>query len=166
MSLEEVPLNECPCTPQSGCTILRTKQQLPQLLVGNSKHLVSITGMEGRLVLTETTWESKKHKGGNRYTKFDPDFLLRDRYVYVTVSQVLETISVAGLFADPLEVYNFPDCSGQVPCLNNLELDFPFEEDLMQGLIELASEELIGKFATSREDVTNNSMDSAINETK
>lgn len=122
--------------------------------------------MEGRLNLSETTWEGKKYKSGNRYTKFDPDFFLRDQRIYITVTKVLETISVMGVFNNPIEVYNVPDCTGQIPCLNNLELDFPFEDDLMDGLIELASNELIAKFVSNREDVTNNSMDSAINETK
>src|ERR1700688_1326927 len=50
IELQEVPMNECPCTLQSGCMILRSKYPIPSIMTEFDKHIIqSVTGLEGKL---------------------------------------------------------------------------------------------------------------------
>lgn len=143
VELIEVPLNECACTPQSGCTALRTKYPLPTTLVGASKHLFRVSGLDGTLSFQETTFQEKKYKNGNRFTKFNPDFFVRDGYLFITVTKKIETVTVEGLFANPIEADTFASaCSQPDPCRSYLDYIFPYEEDLMDGLVDLTIAEV------------------------
>ncbi len=156
----EVDLEGC-------CNLLRTEHKIPPPLVGRDKHLITVTGQDGTLTFNETTWTNRKFKKGNKYTSETPDFFIRDSYIYLTELVLLGEITIEGLFSNPIEVYSFPVCGNeQLSCINNMDLPFPFEDDLMDGLIEVASNELIAKFNSVREDITNNGQDSLLNETK
>lgn len=166
IELEEVPLNECPCEPQSGCTILRSKYPIPSIMMGRDNLMLqSVTGLEGRLRFSETTWQDKKYKAGNKYTFEDPDYFFKDNEgkIYITVTLAIETITIPAIFNDPIEAYKFPNkCNTLDPCISYLDLDFPFEDDLMDGLIELAAIELIDGFSKQREDRNNDSKDEGV----
>lgn len=166
IELEEVPLNECPCTPQSGCMILKSKYPIPSLMTGMDKHLIqSVTGMEGKMVLVEINSEDKKYSKGNKYTAKEPDYFFRsigDKiYVYVTVNLRIPSISMTALFDDPIKAYLFPSMceQNQDNCINYLDFEFPMDRDQIDSLIEMAASELIDRFLGTRQDSSNNSID-------
>jgi len=75
---------ECPCLPEVGCKILRTKYQIPQLLTGllEGAAIQSVNSVEGSLTFNRTTFEDKKYKKGNKYTASKPDYYIRNDYLY------------------------------------------------------------------------------------
>jgi hypothetical protein len=169
IKLIEVPLNECPCTLQSGCMILRSKYPIPSIMTGTSKPLIqSVTGLEGRMVLTDVEYEDKKYAKGNKYTATNPDYFFRnvgtENYIYVTVTLRIPSITITALFDNPIDVYTYPSCDETNPyeCIEYLDLEFPMDGDQIDSLIELAATELIDRFVSMRQDDSNNSIDDII----
>jgi hypothetical protein len=171
---------ECPCLPPVGCTILRTKLELPKPLMGilNGHTIESVTSAEGSIVFSETTWKDKKYSVGSKYTSAKPDFYIRNNYLYVTTKKSPKIISITGVFEDPLEAASFlgicgaEECEGGTPsdncpeCASPLDLELPIEKAMVETLIEMAAKELISLFNQSQEDITNNSTDTLKEQTK
>lgn len=171
---------ECPCLPAIGCTTLRTKLELPDPLTGilNGHMIQSVTSVEGGITFSETTWEGKKYSVGAKYTSTKPDFYIRNNYLFITTRDAPKVISITGLFDDPLEAKNFPSvcgtepCAGGTPeddcpeCTSPLDMELPIEKAMVETLIEMAANELIGVFNQSVEDVTNNSADTSKEQAK
>lgn len=169
IELIPVPLNECPCTLQSGCMILRSKYPIPSIMTQADKHIIqSVTSPEGKLNLTEINYEDIKYQKGNKYTSTDPSFFFRpvgvDVYLYVTVITRLSSIAMVALFDNPLEAYLFPSLCDPNPylCLSYLDFEFPMDEDQINSLIQIAATELIDAFTQRRQDESNNAFDDII----
>lgn len=169
IELIEVPYNECPCTLQSGCMVLRTKYPIPSIIYNADCPIIqSVTGLEGRISFKETTFKDRKYSKGNKYTSNRPEFFIRDfegkDYIYITVTLRLETITLTAIFDNPIFVYLFPAMCGSIDysCLNYLDFEFHCDRDLMNSIIALTAEELIGDFSKRQQDITNNSIDDAI----
>lgn len=161
IELEIAPLNEC-CGPQSGCLTLKSVHPIPDFLFGASKGIFRLSGLDGNLSISETTFEDKKFKGGNKYTAAKPDFYLRNRYLYVTVTTKLETVTGEGIFVNPIDAYLFPSsCAGKtVECRSYLDYEFPYEGDIESPLILMAAQELIEILSKNKEDKKNNAQES------
>mgnify|MGYP003642694455 CR=1 FL=1 len=171
---------ECPCLPPVGCTILRTKLELPKPLTGilNGHMIESVTSVEGSVTFSETTWKNKKYAVGSKYTSTKPDFYIRNNYLYITTKDSPKIISITGLFEDPLEATSFLGicgaevCTGGTPedncpeCASPLDLQLPIDKAMVETLIEVAANELINVFNQSQEDLTNNSTDTGKEQTK
>ncbi len=164
---------ECPCLPPVGCEVLRTKEPLPKPLNSIIQGLMiqSVTSVDGSVQYSETTWENKKYKAGNKYTSRKPDYYIRDNYLYITSSKGPKAIAITGVFNDPLEVDLFPsiceeNCNEKDPnsdcfdCSNPLDKPFPIEDDLVGVIVKTVVEELTDLFLRQQEDVTNNAKDS------
>mgnify|MGYP000501237515 CR=1 FL=1 len=180
---------ECPCLPAVGCKILRTKYELPSLITGivDGHAIQSVTSLEGSITFSETTWENKKYSKGSKYTASKPDYYIRDNYLYVTVKGAPKVITITGLFEDPIEALQYPsicgqeDCkpsnslgSGQTKtdlevgytpedhcpeCMSPLDMELPIDKAMVEPLIEMAANELIGVFNQNTEDISNNALD-------
>jgi hypothetical protein len=175
---------ECPCLPEVGCKILRTKYQIPQLLTGllEGAAIQSVNSVEGSLTFNRTTFEDKKYKKGNKYTASKPDYYIRNDYIYITCKDAPKVITITGLFDDPLDAWDYPSICGAddcvdattestnptncPECVSPLDKEFPIEKSMIKTLVEIASTELIGMFNQSREDKSNNTKDSTTEETK
>lgn len=150
--------------------MLRTKHPLPKPLSNYDNHLIqSVTSVDGNVVFSETTWTSKKYKAYNKYTAYKPDWFFRNGHLYVTYRNGPKVISVTGLFEDPHEALKYPaECktSRNYQCMSPLDMEFPIDTSLVEPLIELSVNELLVMFSQAIEDVTNDSKDSAIEQTK
>jgi hypothetical protein len=166
IELIEVPVNECPCTLQTGCMILRSKYPIPSIMTGMDKHLIqSVTGLEGRMVLTEISFEDKKYAKGNKYTSTSPDYFFRgaglSNYLYVTVTLRIPTVTFTALFDNPIDVYLFPSmCEDNTyECIDYLDFEFPMDNDQIDALVEMTATELIDRFIGVKQDISNNAID-------
>jgi len=168
VDLEVVPLNQCPCTPQTGCMILRSTTKLPEIIALKNKHLCIITTNEGTLRLTESTFSEVKFNKGNKYTPSAICFFFTgDGYLYVSATLKLETLRVEAVFADFVKAYQYPSACREedISCISPLNFLFPYEEDLIPSLIELGLPE-VQVFANGREDKFNNSSEDGFTATK
>lgn len=166
IELISVPLNECPCTLQSGCIMLRSKYPIPSIMTEANKHIIqSVTGLEGKMALTEINYEDIKYQKGNKYTSKDPSFFFRtigtQVFIYITVTTRIPCISLVALFDDPIEAYLFPSfCNPNIyECLNYLDFEFPIDDDQMNALIQITATELIDAFTLRKQDESNNNID-------
>lgn len=148
----KAPLHECPCAPPSGCTILRSKHTLPEILTDNTGDMIkTVSSLDGDMIFSKTTWNEKKYKKGNKYTGNKPDYFIRDNYLYVTQPHNSPGIvSLEAVFKDPLEAYNFlnfceEDCKDCKNCDSVLEKEFPIDSSMEEALITMSSEELVDK---------------------
>jgi hypothetical protein len=173
VELIETPIHECPCIPVLGCTIFRTKYKIPAPISGYSKHFIqSVTSLDGQMQFAETTWKGYKYKKGAKYTSKKPDYFIRDNYLYISSPTKLKVITIEGLFGNVEKIISFPnycdeqtdDCGDALPpittCKSLYDEPFPIEESMIDNLIQLTLQELVGMFnQLGREDQTNNAKD-------
>lgn len=163
VELVRAPANECLCLPSPGCLVLRTKHPLPRPLTSLSGHIIkSVTSIDGSVIFNPTTFDAVKYNKGSRYGSKSALYYYFNGYIYIINTTAIKVATIVGLFEDPVEVEKFPsicdeDCEDCENCDSALEAPFPIDGDLVDPLIELSAEELIGQFKQSRQDKTNNS---------
>jgi hypothetical protein len=161
------PVHECPCLPAPGCKILKSVHPLPEVMTDKNKHLINyVTNLNGDIVYDYMTWKEKKHKKGNKYTGGDPDYWIRNGYLYSTYRTGPKILVMEILAEDPLVAEAFPSfCPGveDTSCSSPLDKDFPIDTDLIDTLVELCVQELIGIFKQNTEDLTNTTTDTHAN---
>ena len=71
---------------------------------------------------------------------------------------------------DPIEASKYPsfceDCTDCIDCTPYMDRPSYLDGELEEPLIAIAVEELVGRFSAAREDKSNNSSDSLIEESK
>jgi hypothetical protein len=163
VELIKVTGNDCPCTPISGCDVLRTKFKLPKPINSiNGYILDSVMSVDGNILFSEVTYKRKLWRKGDKYTSTKPDFFILDDYIYITSTRTLKAISIMGLFADPIEAATHPgtcDTSETTCPIYPMELEFPLETELVDALVKLTLEELVIGFPLGDEDRRNDSVD-------
>lgn len=171
IELIKAPIHECPCVP-SKCTILRSKHKLPEPINSIDKHIIqSVASLDGSTIFNESSFEIEKYSKGNKYTPNKAHYYIRNEYLYITDTKGLEVVTITGLFNDPDAVENFPSyCQEECPectdCDSMLDKEFPIDSELIDPMIELSLKELIEVFGAMREDITNDSRDNLIQESK
>ena len=158
---------ECPCVPPSGCTLLRSKYQIPRPVTALKGDLIqSVSSLDGSLIIDDTTFSTNKYTQGNKYVSKKPQRFLYNDYLYVTILKQLKVIQMTLIAENPEDVWKYPsfcdaDCTDC--CLSNLERDFPLDSDTTDTVIQLTTNELISIFTQMREDKFNNSSDDTVN---
>lgn len=158
----EVPKHECPCLPPIGCSILRSKYELPKPLENmNGSMIKAVTSIEGTLKIDEITINAVNAQKGNKYASKKSNYFILNNYLYLTTYSVIGILRVIGLFEDPIEASKFQGyCDDETTnCVDYPSEEFSIDTDLIDTLVELASQELIGVFSRATEDVYNNSAD-------
>jgi hypothetical protein len=159
---------ECDCF-DVGCSILRSKYQLPKPLTNLDRDLISsVSSIDGKMQFSEVQWNSLKYQKGNKYTNAKPYYILRNKYIFLFNIRGLKVISITGLFEDVTEAYNFPsfcpDKEEIVDCGDNiLNMEFPIDNDKIDTVVEMAVNELVGVFSQMKEDRVNDSTELTIN---
>ena len=161
VQLVEASPNECLCVRTPGCAILRSWEPLPKLMSGRvDPYIESVTSLDGTIRYSATTWVEKRYRAHAKYTRWLPDYYLRDGYLYITWVEGPMVVAVSGLFEDPWEVATYRGaCGDPNPCLDPMGIDFPVEPKLVDELIEMAIQELVGQIYQVKEDQQNNARD-------
>lgn len=164
IELIDVPLEMCPCVPPSGCTIKRSKHQIPPIL--NGLYGLGIRGVYtlARKEISQIDIAHVEYMGGGRYTKASPKYFIHDNYLYILNSPV-QVVSLSAIFDDPIAASTFEnkcsnkDCKDCGKCIDVYKMEFPLSSDLVDVLIELAKQELVMPFLTIPQDNRNNTND-------
>ena len=168
VALEKVPVHDCPCLPPIGCDIYRTKYPLPKPLTSlNTTLIQSVLSLDGSLSFDEILMHNVKNKKGSKYTKYKPDYFIKNEYLYLILVRGIDLITITALFQDPVEAYQYPsyceeDCEDCQDCESPLDKEFPIDSELVDTLISLAVQELIIMFSQAKEDTLNNSRDANV----
>jgi len=151
--------HNCDCVPTylDKCLVVRSEYKLPQPIAARNKSYLSFITIGGEQInlYTQEEWlrivdldeiKTKQLAGtiinGYLYIWNDPDLLL---------------VKVHGVFADPTDWAEIPDCTGTAPtCFNIKSDDFGLDEDQKQGAYQLVFE-LLKLPIQLTQDVTNDS---------
>lgn len=170
VEIVKVPKHQCPCLPPVGCDIYRSKFKLPKPVSGLNGHMIQqVTTIDRSTKIDEVAMSSINYRGGNKYTAKKMNFFIDNGFLYLTLPTKIKAVSVTGLFEDPFEVSNFKglcDSDTNADCIDIMEQEFPLEADKIDTLIELSVKELVEMFSNMREDITNNTRDSHIQQSK
>jgi len=158
MELVETHPNECPCLPAPGCDILRSKHKIPKPIQSMfGPELEAVTNMDGTVMFSKTNWVKKKYKSGNKFTSGEPDYFIKDDYLFLTVNSLLKYVSVSGVFEDPLSIVYLDSCAET--CIDPMEQEFPLDEHLTDAIVGAVAQELISMFKSMPEDAANNAIE-------
>lgn len=144
--LEEVPVSDCPCDADEGCTWFRIAEPLPQFQGTKPDHVyLSITGG-----LTEMVYHDIKRVGHVK-DSFRPWEKKKDRYVikrlvdgvyvYFQIAEGRdpEYVSVGANYADDLAVLRYVQkCQSKVVC-GVLDRDFDIDQRYKQRVVQGAA---------------------------
>jgi hypothetical protein len=144
----ETDLSECPCAPFSGCTFYKTLHPIPQPI----DKLKSVTSIDGQINYSFVEWERLENKIKSRIPKERTSayYTLKDigegTHIYLYNDVHKKFITVTGIFEDPLKVFIFPGCDGNIvqeTCSSYLDWDFILDPDLKSLMYDLAISQLL-----------------------
>lgn len=164
VELVTAPIHECACVPANDCIILKSKHKIPEPITGLEESLIQyVTSIDGSISFDKTSFENNRYNAGNKFTSKNPNYYIKNGFLYVTILKSLKAITISGLFYDFFEAKMFPsicesDCE-ECNCPDIMELDFPIDADLVKPLLEIANQELIIIMKQVKQDNTNNAQD-------
>ncbi len=164
IELIEVPKNECPCIPPRGCSIYRSRHKIPEPLVGLSGALIQgVYDMDGTIKIDEQNLNSIRFNSGNKYATKEPKYFIESGYLYLVGPKKLPIVKMVALFEDPIAVKVFEgycdNCKDCKKCLDYLEEEFPLDNDMIDALVRLISEEVLNIFLQNVDDKRNDTKD-------
>jgi len=166
LELESIPINQCNVNIECD-EIVRTVKPIPQPLdlhVGNAITNIKPTN---RIALP-FNFVDKNKAIYSEYSPFNKSifaFLDTDRYIYLVSKtnalNLLDCISITGVFEDPLELLNYSNCCSceiATPCLDYDTINYPLQPHYIDLIKEEIVQQLIQKLQIP-EDKENNSDD-------
>ena len=121
--------------------------------------------LDNRVKFEEISREAYRNIKGNRFTKDASYYIIENGYLYFYGKITPGALKIKLLPGDPLEAQNFPSfcdtegCTDCTDCENQMDKDFPIEEDMIEVLIQMSMPELIDMFNKNIEDKSNNTRD-------
>lgn len=121
-----------------GSNIIRTGVQLPKPISGNQQDMIiSVSGLDRTYPISIMPKVQAIRNKYNKYGNKLPVAFYDNKYIYILGCNILlENITVAGIFEDPREVYNFNNPNG----IYNPDLEeYPMEGhmiDMMNSIIK------------------------------
>ena len=164
VELIKVPNHECSCLGDLGCDVYRTKNKIPKVMTDSNRHFIEyVMSVENSIRIEEVTRQGVNYLKGNKYTKAKPKYLFENGYLYFPVQNSPGVVKIKLLAEDPLEANKFPslcnDCEDCVDCVPLIDMEFPIDGDLIEPLVDIIINEIIGVFSGRREDIQNDSSD-------
>jgi hypothetical protein len=164
VELIKVPNHECPCLGDLGCDVYRTKFPIPRVMTDSNRHYIDfVMSVESGMRIEETTRQGVLYLKGNKYTGTKPKFLFENGYLYFPIQKSPGVVKIKLLAEDPLEAMHFPslcdDCQNCTDCIPAPDHEFAIDGDLIEPLIDICVQEIIGIFGGRSEDKDNNSRD-------
>lgn len=155
-----------PCGGNYSCPFMKSKEPLPGAITPDATENVEVTSFDGRIHFSRTTFENYKYLKGNKYTSRKPFYYIHDFYLYL-INSKMTSAHIHGIFRDPIVAWRkHLEYQDKDTCFNNNGVGFFTPPELTEAIIEISSKELIEGFVPMREDITNDSRDSLLQETK
>lgn len=163
VALEQVDWSEC-CSVDIGCTILRTKQQIPMPVFDSGEAMltrVATVGV-GKRNITITDQERAISSGYGRFNKTFLFAFLKGGYIYVISKDspykaTLQNITVEGVFDTPEQAAKFNHCDG-TPCYTPNDR-YPVSRSAFEWMKRRIIQADFAVQAQAKSDRTNNAKD-------
>ena len=164
--IEMIPQTSLSCGGDNKCPFYKSKYKLPLGISPDETENVAVTSFDGLVIFNRTTFETYKYLNGNKYTSNKAYYFIHDSYIYVINSKI-KSLHIHGIWRDPIEVWRLHlSYQNKNTCFNNKTIEFFTPDDMIEAMIEISYNELIAQFNQSRMDVTNNSNNSLLEESK
>lgn len=166
ITLESVSAADCPCVPEYNKEFRRTKYPLPKP-IGD---FTSVISPENHISYDFIQWEDIQDLRNSRFQaeRNKAYYTIKTgkdgTYIYLYNDIHGAAIAVTGMFENPLEVQNFPDCDGNIdPCFSPLDQEFIIDPELLPVIYDML---LMSKFKykPQTKDNLNNDSDDTIPE--
>jgi len=156
---------DCSCVKNPNCKIYRTKCKLPQISKSkNGYNIKYVIGLDGEARLNQTTFENLKYLSGNTFTSNKMWYFIKDDYLYFVNIMKLKYFRISAIFTDMITSQTF-SCDLD-NCIDVKELEFKTDDSLLDSVIQMTLQELINIFPKMQEDLTNDSKDNIIQQSK
>jgi hypothetical protein len=164
VELIKVPSHECACLGEIGCDVYRTKYPLPKIITDSNKHYIDfVMTVDSGKRLEEISREGVLYLKGNKYTANKPKYVIENGHLYFPVKKSPGIVKIKFLAEDPIEAKTYPsfcdDCQDCIDCTPMTKYEFPIDGNLIETLITLCKEELLGEFNRALKDTNNDSTD-------
>jgi hypothetical protein len=161
--VECVDAAECCDITDSGSTVLRTVNPIPDLLELYDRNLLTFVGTVDKAVSYQITPEAQvRWSKYNKYTGKKPKAFMRsdNNHIYIANAPAgLEFINVQGIFEDPEDAKEYSHCDG-TPCFTR-DMDYPISAHMIPAINQLIAQNELRGLATSPSDETNNTTEDA-----
>ena len=163
IQLIDAPISECCCIPDNACKVRRSKHKLPRLMMAMDDYLINFVATLNRRNINKINPTDIDHIiSGSKYAKKSTFYYIQNDYLYIVGNDKLEIVMMEALFEGDIPQY-FIDCCDETgvvtDCVSPLDKEFSIDSELIEPLITLSKEELIGDFLQMREDVSNDTSD-------
>ena len=154
LEVQLIDASECPCEVQ-GCTILRSKLQLPTSIEVNQQNL--ITQISSTLLPSKPfsiiPFARAGYANHGRFSKLGTKAFIHNRYVYLITDTMYDKITVSGVFQYPEELNNYSDCAGNA-CYTD-DSYYPISNHMIETLKKMIIDTNIKLFLSTQEDPIN-----------
>jgi len=163
MKLEVSKSHNCDCVPDYlECKVLKSKYKIPTVLVGRQMSKIKLRLISGKTInlVSEEDWFRRKDSETSEYFAS-----IVNQYLIIWNAPLsLKVLLVKGLWADPLDLSNIPNCSpdgNQTPgaCLDPNSTMFPLQDELASAAYKMVIE-LLKLPLQVPQDLTNDSNES------
>lgn len=158
--------NSITCGLNTKCTFMKSTYILPASITFDGTENINVFSSDGIINYSRTDFANFKYIKGNKYGIKEVFYYVHDYYLYLLNSK-MTTAYIKGIWRDPVAVYRLnATYKGETTCFNNKEVDFYTPLHLIESIIQLTVEELVLQFSQMREDISNDSNDSLIEQSK
>ena len=160
VELEKTKPHSCDCVPDElDCLVLRTKYKIPTVLSGRNTSKISIRLLNGKQIsiMDENRWMLIKNdpiKSKDLVASW-----INGYFYFWNLPLSLKVIEITGLFTNPLDLIDIPNCSGEYPTGTCFQIDtteFPLQEEFKHFVYRKCFE-LLQIPLQSQVDLTNDS---------
>ncbi len=158
LALEVKDRAECPSTLstiESGCTILRTIQEVPPIIkVAHMDGLLFVGNIDGKpyQIISEQRIHFITHKP---FSGRDTFAYVKGNYVYILNNLPLKYISLYGIFSDPTDLSTYINSCSSTVCYHVDTEDYPISYDIIPAIKEMIIKNEMGIQISSPSDKDN-----------
>lgn len=161
--VECVDAAECCDLVDSGSTIIRTVEPIPEFVELYDKDLLTFVGLVDKSKSFQITSEAQVRWGKyNKYTGKSTKAFMRDNGNYLYIANApkgIELINIQGVFENPEEASKFNHCDG-TPCFSQDE-EYPVSAHMLPIINEMIMSKELKGLITTPTDETNNTTEDA-----
>lgn len=163
VSLEEVDLVECPSIPPSGKTWLRSKEIIPDTILG----FQTIMSPSVSTRYEPINWQDIEDIANSRYdvVRKKPYYTEKvtgnGTYIYILNDDFIPNVQVTAMFYNPIEaqLFNSCDVNEELKGVSYLDLEFVLDPDLLSPMMDIALDRIY-KYKSQVSDIDNDDLDS------
>lgn len=155
------------CDISTQCKVLRSKYKIPSTINTGTKsnYVTSVTsvptkGFGNVTVFDSISYLDAKYDQYSRFTSHRPKWFLLDNYLFLLIKDkadknLIEKVSIYGIFEDPSELGLISDCNDKI-CYDWEADPYPLSDDLIKTITDMIIKEKFPVLKSLPTDQVNN----------